>query len=103
MSDERIVRRTLENRRKGQTDWERIDAMTEEEIEENARSDPDNPLWTEEELERARLVMPGEREEESAPVHLDRDVVDFFKRNGSDFQSRINAVLRAYVRSRQSE
>lgn len=32
------------------TDWERLAAMTEEEIEANAQSDPDNPAWTEAEL-----------------------------------------------------
>ncbi len=38
------------------TDWARIDAMTEEEIEANALSDPDNPPMTEEELARMRRV-----------------------------------------------
>ncbi len=36
------------------TDWARLAAMTEEEIEANALSDPDNPPWTDEELARAR-------------------------------------------------
>lgn len=30
-------------------------------------------------------------------LRLDADVLDFFKRNGRRYQSRINAVLRAYV------
>jgi putative transcriptional regulator len=34
----------------------RLDAMTEEEIERNALSDPDNPPWTDEELERGVLA-----------------------------------------------
>ena len=38
------------------TDWARIHAMTEEEIEANALSDPDNPPMTEEELSRMRRV-----------------------------------------------
>jgi putative transcriptional regulator len=36
------------------TDWARVLAMTEEEIEANARSDPDNPPLTDEELARMR-------------------------------------------------
>jgi putative transcriptional regulator len=44
--------RPLEDR----TDWARIDAMTEEEIEANALSDPDNPPLTEEELAHIRRV-----------------------------------------------
>ena len=33
----------------------RIDAMTDEEREQNALDDPDNPPWTDEELERGVL------------------------------------------------
>jgi putative transcriptional regulator len=36
------------------TNWARLEAMTEEEIEANARSDPDNPPLTPEELARMR-------------------------------------------------
>lgn len=41
---------------KSRTDWARLDAMSEEEIEANALSDPDNPPMTEEELARMRRV-----------------------------------------------
>ncbi len=40
------------------TDWARLDAMTEEEIEANALSDPDNPPLTDEEL--ANMWSPYE-------------------------------------------
>ena len=38
----------------GRTDWDRVMAMTEEEIQANAFSDPDNPPLTAEELVRTR-------------------------------------------------
>jgi putative transcriptional regulator len=41
---------------KDETDWERLANMTEEEIEANALSDPDNPPMTEEELARMMRV-----------------------------------------------
>jgi BrnA antitoxin of type II toxin-antitoxin system len=34
-------------------------------------------------------------------IRLDTDVLDWFKAHGSGYQTRINAVLRAFVRSRQ--
>jgi putative transcriptional regulator len=40
----------------GGTDWARLAAMTEEEIEANALADPDNPPLTDEELARLRPV-----------------------------------------------
>lgn len=36
----------------------RLDAMTDEEIERNALDDPDNPPFTEEELERLSIAAP---------------------------------------------
>jgi len=41
-----------------QVDWAKIDAMTDEEIEAAARSDPDNPPLTDEELAQMRRVNP---------------------------------------------
>jgi hypothetical protein len=58
MSEKRITRRTLSSRRSGETDWSRLDQMTEEEIDANAASDADNGLWTEAQLVEARLFSP---------------------------------------------
>ncbi|MEP2828908.1 BrnA antitoxin family protein [Parvibaculum sp.] len=43
----------------------------------------------------AKMLMP----EAAQPVtmRLDRSVIEFFKKQGPGYQSRINAVLRAYV------
>jgi hypothetical protein len=38
------------------TDWNQVDAMTEEEIEAAALADPDNPPLTEEELKKFTRV-----------------------------------------------
>jgi hypothetical protein len=43
---------------KGQTDWARIDAMTEEEVEQNALSDPDNQPFTDEFWDKAEVIFP---------------------------------------------
>lgn len=43
------------------TDWDRVNAMTEEEIDANAAADPDNPPLTPEELARMRLVPNPKR------------------------------------------
>jgi uncharacterized protein (DUF4415 family) len=101
MKGERIVRRTLADRRKGKTDWKRLGNMTEEEIERNAESDPDNPPWTEEELANAQLVLRSSEPKVPVSIRLDREVVDYFKAQGPGYQSRIDAVLRVYVRSQK--
>ncbi len=43
------------------TDWARLEAMTEEEIEANALADPDNPPLTDEELARMRRLPDAKR------------------------------------------
>ena len=96
MSEERIVRRTLGERRQGKTDWVRIDALTDEDIERAIAEDPDAaPLLDEAWFKNAELVLP----EPKVPIsiRLDKEVLDWFKSQGPGYQSRINAVLKAYM------
>jgi uncharacterized protein (DUF4415 family) len=101
MTEERITRVTMEQARKmkGLTDWARLDAMTEEEIERNAAEDPDNPPWTDEDWANAQRVDP----QKHAAVWLDRDIVEWFKDQGPYFQGRINATLRAFIDARKRD
>jgi uncharacterized protein (DUF4415 family) len=98
MKKENIVTRRWGDRRKGKTDWARVDALTDEEIEEAVRSDPDAaPLdfdWSD-----AVFVEPPLKKPIS--IRLDSDVLDFFKRGGSGYQRRINQVLRSYMEQRR--
>jgi hypothetical protein len=43
---------------KGQTDWARLDAMTEEEVEQNALNDPDNQPLTDEFWVKTEVIFP---------------------------------------------
>jgi hypothetical protein len=47
-------------------DWAKIDSMTDREIETAAKSDPDNPLLTKEQLSRMRLVIPKPKKSKAA-------------------------------------
>jgi len=52
-------------------DWERVDAMTDAEVEANALADPDNPPLTASELQQMRPV-PNTREIQT-PLHLTQE------------------------------
>jgi uncharacterized protein (DUF4415 family) len=98
VSAKRIVRRTPSSPRRGRTDWKRVRALTDKEIEDDVRSDPDvAPILDEEWFRTAKLVMP----ERKVPVSMrvDREVLEWFKAQGSRYQSRMNAVLKAYVKA----
>jgi uncharacterized protein (DUF4415 family) len=102
MSAGRIVRYTpgVSRPLPDKTDWARVDALTDEEIEQAIKDDPDAaPLLDEEWFRTAKLVMP----ERKVPIALrvDREVVDWFKAQGSRYQTRINAVLKAYMKAHQ--
>lgn len=43
---------------KGKTDWERVKNMTEEEIERNAREDPDTLLLEDCDMSKLQVVLP---------------------------------------------
>jgi uncharacterized protein (DUF4415 family) len=77
-----------------QTDWDRIRRLTEEEIEEWARSDPDHPPLDDEFWKAIDAQKP---EKQAISIKLDKDLLDFFKAQGRGYQTRINAVLRHYV------
>lgn len=75
-----------------ETDWARVRNMSDEEIEANAAADPDTlpaEFW-----DTAQPVHP--RPKERITVRLDADMVEWFRRQGKGYQTRINAVLRSY-------
>ena len=81
---------------KSRTDWEGVRAQTDEDIERAVASDPDAaPLMGKDWWKEARVVLPDPKVPVS--VRLDRDVLDWFKGQGRGYQSRINAVLRAFM------
>ena len=80
-------------RNRPQTDWARVDALTDEEIEAAVRDDPDAPPLVDESwFTTATLVMPKPKEQIS--IRIDRDVLEHFRRYPR-YQTRINAILRA--------
>ncbi len=95
-SKENIVRVTAEEARrmKGETDYARLDAMTDEDIAKAVAEDPDAcPVdldWSE-----ASLVVPPHRR--ASVLFVDDDVLAWFRSLGEGYKDRMNAVLRAYM------
>lgn len=100
MKSERTIRRKWGERRKGKTDWARVDALTDKEVEEAVRGDPDAvPVdidWSD-----AVLVIPPKKH--AISIRVDEDVLDYFKKEGDGYQRRINAVLRSYMQQKRKK
>lgn len=101
MKKEHIVRYTADEllekiasgELKSQSDWARVDAMTEEDLERAIAEDPDadivDPDWAN------AVAVPAYKTPIS--IRLDADVLAFFREGGAGYQKRINAVLRSYM------
>ncbi len=82
-----------------QTDWERIDAMADEDIDLS-----DCPEFTPE-MFAASVVRHGLKpvpKKVEVTLRLDSDVLDWFKAQGRGYETQINALLKAYMEAHQS-
>ena len=91
MSENSIKRYSLEEilRMKGQTDFEKL----------RAQGDYEGPQEFDVDWSKARLVIPEPKTPVS--IRLDPEVLAFFKAQGRGYQTRINAVLRAYMEAQR--
>lgn len=87
MSENNIKTYTLDEIRqmKSRTDWDRLRAQGDYEGEQEFEVD-----WT-----RAKLVTPEPKK--AISLRVDPDVLEFFKSQGAGYQTRMNAVLRAWM------
>ena len=81
--------------RKSQSDWSRLTAMKDRDIV----VDLDAPMWTPEMFARA-VVKRGLKPTQTKSLlslRVDTEVVSWFRAQGPGYQSRMNALLRAYM------
>lgn len=98
MSVKRITKRSLADRKRGRTDFERLKNLTDKEIEAAIASDPDSDFPLDE--SEWEIVVPQKK---PVSIRLDEDVLDFFKSSGPRYQTRINEVLRTYMRVQKAK
>lgn len=96
-NDEHIVSYTAEEldemvrRGESRTDWARLNAMTEEEIEAAIDHEEEGePDWS---TAMAGIPLP----KRPLTIELDGDIIDWFKAQTSDYQRAMNLVLRRHV------
>lgn len=77
------------------TDWNHADAPTDAEIAQVVAGDPDTFIPDAAWLKNARIVMPQNKD--IITLRLDHEVLAWFRRSGRGYQTRINAVLKAFV------
>ncbi len=91
--------RERRTRGESRTDLARVRAKTEAELERDIATDPDFKDVPRDWYKDAEAVMPTQKKLLS--LRLDADVVDWFKQRGPGYQTRMNAVLRAFMQQKK--
>lgn len=86
----KITRTTSKSRTRGQTDFRRLRQMREADIDDSDIPRLDKSFWR-----TAKLTMPEPKDR--LTIRVDHDIVQWLKKAGSGYQTRINAILRSYT------
>ena len=78
-----------------ETDWDCVDALSDEDIDAAASSDADDSPTDQSFWEDATIVIPEHM------VIVDPDLLAWFKAHAPDYQARINTVLRSHVEANE--
>lgn len=80
---------------KSETDWKRIDAMTDADIDFSDIPEVTPEMFARAVHRRNFVVIPRKKQ---LTLRIDSDVVDWYKKQGRGYQTRINSLLRAYMK-----
>ncbi len=78
------------------SDLSRIDAMSDKGIDYSDTPETDVKFW-----ENASVNSPMVKRQ--VTLRIDPDIMAYFKDGGQGYQTRINAVLRSYVKAHQQK
>ena len=86
---------TSGTRAKGATDFKRLRAMRDADIDFSDIPKLGKSFW-----KTARLTMPEPKDR--LTIRVDHDIVQWLKKNGRGYQTRINAILRSYMEAQST-
>ena len=70
---------------------EELKAISEEDIDTSDIPELDENFWS-----KAKVVMPESKK--AISLRVDRDVLEWFQKQGKGYQSLMNSVLRSYMK-----
>jgi len=80
-------------KKQSNTDWEKLEKISDKEIDFT-----DIPELDESFFKSTTLQMP--KNKESVSIRLDADVLNWFKQQGRGYQTKINSILRMYMKAK---
>jgi len=92
--------RKLRISNKSQTDWARLDALRDEDIDLSDTPEITPEMFAKAIVRRGLKPVPPKAQ---VTLRLDRDVLEWFKEQGRGYQTHINALLRAYMEAHKAK
>jgi uncharacterized protein (DUF4415 family) len=78
--------------RESRTNWRKLAALPDDRIDTSDIPELDGGFFRE-----TKLRLP--KSKQLVSIRVDTDVLDWFRQQGKGYQTKINAILRAYVRA----
>lgn len=85
----------ISSKTRSKTNWTRVDSLSDSDIDYS-----DIPELDKDFFKSATLVLPEPKT--TMTIRLDQQVLEWFKAKGPGYQTRINALLRAYMEAHKS-
>lgn len=80
--------------KKSRTDWRRIDALKDEDIDLSEVPEVSPEMFAQAVVRRGLKPVPRKAQ---LTLRVDSDVLDWFRKQGQGYQTKINALLRGYM------
>ena len=81
------------------TEWERLDALQDEDIDLSDAAEITPEMFAKAVVRRGLKPPPNKQQ---ITIRLDADVLKWYRAQGEGYQTRINALLRAYMDAHQA-
>ena len=85
----------ISSKTRSKTNWTRVDSLSDRDIDYSDIPELDKNFF-----KSATLVLPEPKT--TMTIRLDQQVLEWFKAKGPGYQTRINALLRAYMEAHKS-
>ena len=93
--ERRTAVKKISSKTRSKTNWTRVDSLSDRDIDYS-----DIPELDKDFFKSATLVLPEPKT--TVTIRLDQQVLEWFKAKGPGYQTRINALLRAYMEAHKS-
>jgi uncharacterized protein (DUF4415 family) len=84
---------------RSQTDWKRVDAVEDADIDLSEIPEVPVEMFARAVVRRGLKPVPRKAQ---LTLRVDSDVLDWFKKQGQGYQTKINALLRAYMEAHKA-